>query len=292
MELPFTVNGIKAYYADADDFNLSQIRESQAYVLDADGWNLYLRNNVSESLNNVKVEGTPRLKAVCTLRSEKIPYSLIRKVGAFFSEIHRMHKSEAVGYLYYAPSKGWLFWPPPQTATTAHCKYGEPAVMEGYRVAGTIHSHGSMSAFHSGTDEKDEANFDGIHITIGKVDEIRHDLALSVVCGGVRYKCSEDALISGFGDVSVPEDWIDAVKRPEPVSKQPAPASYTYVDSRVSGYTPPAAPTGYQHVYNAEDWAKMSKEQRKAIKKAQKRQDAEGAGLLSFFDRRRYGHGD
>jgi len=288
MELPFTVNGIKAYYADAEDFKLSSIKESQAYVLDADGWNLYLRNNISESLNNVKVEAMPRLKAMCSLRSEKIPYSLIKKVGAFFSEIHRLHKSEAVGYLYYAPSKGWLFWPPPQTATTAHCKYGEPAVMEGYRVAGTIHSHGSMSAFHSGTDEKDEANFDGVHITIGKVDEVRHDLALSVVCGGVRYKCAEEALISGFGDVTVPEDWIDSVKRPEPThTGQPGPASYTVADSRT-----PTSRTTYQHVYTDEEWAKMSKEQRKAIKKAQKAQDSEGSGLLSFFDRRRYGHGD
>src|SRR5579863_2863989 len=141
MELPFTVNGIKAYYADNAEFEVSKIPENQAYVLDADGWNLYMRNAVSESLNNVKVEaGMPRLKAVCRLRSEKIPYSLIRKVGSFFAEVYKLHKSEACGYLYYAPKRGWLFWPPEQTATAAHCKYGEPAVIEGYKVAGTIHS--------------------------------------------------------------------------------------------------------------------------------------------------------
>src|ERR1017187_2055796 len=46
MELPFTVNGIKAYYANDANFDTSKIAESQAYVLDADGWNLYLRNNI------------------------------------------------------------------------------------------------------------------------------------------------------------------------------------------------------------------------------------------------------
>src|ERR1039458_9597773 len=215
MELPFTVNGIKAYYANDASFDTGKIAESDAYVLDADGWNLYLRNNISESLNNVRVEaGMPRLKAMCNLRSEKIPYALIRKVGKFFTEVYKLHKSEAVGYLYYSPTLGWLFWPPEQTTTTAHCKYGEPAAIDGYQVAGTIHSHGSMSAFHSGTDKDDEANFDGIHITIGKVDEVRYELALSVVCGGVRYKVAEEQLISGFGDTMVPSEWLEAVKQP------------------------------------------------------------------------------
>ena len=80
------------------------------------------------------------------------PYSLIKKVVGYSPNSQSYYKSEAVGYLYCA-SKGWLFWPPPQTATTAHCKYGEPAAIEGYRVAGTIHSTSSMSAFHSGTDQ-------------------------------------------------------------------------------------------------------------------------------------------
>lgn len=41
---------------------------------------------------------------------------------------------------------------------------------EGFRIIGTIHSHGNMNAFHSGTDDNDEYNFDGLHITIGKVN--------------------------------------------------------------------------------------------------------------------------
>ncbi len=294
MELPFTVNGIKAYYADSADFNPSQIAENQAYILDADGWNLYIRNSVSESLNGTKIEaGMTRLKAQCTLRLEKIPYSLIRKVGSFFTEVYKLHKSEAVGYLHYAPKRGWLFDPPEQTATTAHCKYGEPRAIEGYRVAGTIHSHGSMSAFHSGTDTADEANFDGVHITIGKVDEVRHDLALSVVCGGVRYKCTEEQLISGFGDVAAPKEWIDMVKQPRSettvqVSSGPAPAVFTRVtDTRAS--TNGASHTEYTHIYTDEEWNKLSKKQKRAIIEQQKKQENEGSGLLAFFDRRRFG---
>jgi hypothetical protein len=41
---------------------------------------------------------------------------------------------------------------------------------EGFKVAGTIHSHCNFSAFHSSTDDADEIGFDGLHITIGNVN--------------------------------------------------------------------------------------------------------------------------
>jgi hypothetical protein len=46
----------------------------------------------------------------------------------------------------------------------------EQLLGDGYRVMGTIHSHSNFSAFHSGVDDNDEENFDGLHITIGNVN--------------------------------------------------------------------------------------------------------------------------
>lgn len=40
----------------------------------------------------------------------------------------------------------------------------------GWRSFGTIHSHCSFTAFHSSTDDKDDKDNDGLHITIGKVN--------------------------------------------------------------------------------------------------------------------------
>jgi hypothetical protein len=40
----------------------------------------------------------------------------------------------------------------------------------------TVHHHCSASAFQSGTDEENERNQDGLHITIGRIDAERHDL--------------------------------------------------------------------------------------------------------------------
>lgn len=40
---------------------------------------------------------------------------------------------------------------------------------QGWRIFGTIHSHCNFNAFHSGVDDADEKEFDGLHITIGNV---------------------------------------------------------------------------------------------------------------------------
>jgi hypothetical protein len=41
---------------------------------------------------------------------------------------------------------------------------------------GTVHHHCSASAFQSSTDEQNEQNQDGLHITLGRMDGERHDL--------------------------------------------------------------------------------------------------------------------
>jgi hypothetical protein len=40
----------------------------------------------------------------------------------------------------------------------------------------TVHHHCSASAFQSSTDEENERNQDGLHITVGKMDSDRHDI--------------------------------------------------------------------------------------------------------------------
>ena len=40
----------------------------------------------------------------------------------------------------------------------------------------TVHHHCSASAFQSGTDEENERNQDGLHLTVGRMDAERHDL--------------------------------------------------------------------------------------------------------------------
>lgn len=220
MEPILLVNGIfPAYYAGADGFDPEAIQENLAYVIDGKGWKLFKRNGVSTSLISVsEVSGLRELETSIQFTATKIPLDLIRRVTAFFRAVYIAQKSEAVGYLFYSPTSGeWDFVPPAQTAGPASAKYGSPSRREeGWVVAGTIHSHASMSAFHSGTDHHDEEGFDGVHITIGRLDSVP-EFSCSLVVQGVRRMFEASDLIDGMAPAdAVPAAWLEAVKEPAP----------------------------------------------------------------------------
>lgn len=106
--------------------------------------------------------------------------------------------------------------PPTQTATGASAKYEEAPKKEGWQVVGTIHSHGSMSAFHSGVDDADEKNFDGVHITIGRCDSVP-EYSCSLVVQGKREIVDPSVLIDGMAPMdAVPAAWLSAMKESAP----------------------------------------------------------------------------
>ena len=58
--------------------------------------------------------------------------------------------------------------------------------LEILRCMGTIHSHGSMGAFSSGTDNKHEIPHIGFHMTVGNLDRVQESLVVSFCDGEVR----------------------------------------------------------------------------------------------------------
>lgn len=231
MEPLFLVNGIfPAYWVGQEGFSPEQIQHPFAYVLDAEGWKLYKRNGVSTAVIKVdSVSGLATLPQKINFTANRIPLDLIRHVTAWFRAVYAKHRSEAVGYLYYRPASGeWQFVPPTQTATGASTKYAEAPRIESWQVVGTIHSHGSMSAFHSGVDDRDEECFDGVHVTVGHVDSIP-EYSCSLVVQGEREIVDPSVLIDGMAPVdAVPAAWMDAVKLSEPSALLGARASALY----------------------------------------------------------------
>jgi len=219
MEPIFQVNGIfPAYWAGQQGFSLELIEVQFAYVLDASGWKLYKRNGVSTALIPVStVSGLVELETKIDFTASKLPLELVRKVTAWFKAVYRKYSSEAVGYLYYRAATGeWQFVPPTQTAIGASAKYEEAPKLESWQVVGTIHSHGSMSAFHSGVDDADEKNFDGVHITVGRCDSVP-EYSCSLVVQGKREVVDPSVLIDGMAPMdAVPATWLSAMKEPAP----------------------------------------------------------------------------
>jgi PRTRC genetic system protein A len=224
MEPMFLVNGIfPAYWAGQPGFALERIEAQFAYVLDASGWMIFKRNGVSTAVVKVdSVSGLAELEQKIRFTAEKLPLDLVRKVTAWFKAVYRKYQSEAVGYLFYQATTGeWEFVPPVQTATGASAKYEEAPKREGWSVVGTIHSHGSMSAFHSGVDDADEKFFDGVHITIGRVDSVP-EYSCSIVVQGKREVVDPATLINGMAPAEeIPSAWLTAMKEKAPRGLEP-----------------------------------------------------------------------
>jgi hypothetical protein len=112
-------------------------------------------------------------------KGQKLPLELIGAVVNFFQEGFKKTKSENLVYLYYNLDLGkWHVWAPPQTcngmtvkADSQSPEYKEQRknIPKGYILFGTIHHHCSGTAFASGTDQDDEEDRDGLHITIGHI---------------------------------------------------------------------------------------------------------------------------
>jgi proteasome lid subunit RPN8/RPN11 len=140
----------------------------------------------SSALGRAVVEATPSNSGIKTgtglqfvNRLPRIPFALINKMDAFFRAVHKEHKSESIAMLVYDmnflgtdnASAGWGAVIPKQKNTAAFCDYDPTSVIDELEdhimVVGSAHSHPEMDAYASGTDHKDQADWDGIHITYG-----------------------------------------------------------------------------------------------------------------------------
>lgn len=128
----------------------------------------------------------------------KIPLRTMLFVHAYFKEIYDRFKAEAIVFFHKEPeSEEYLVLVPESFSATAasltyehsqpkfctlcricstnaeitECPRCGTDTMRATNIYGTAHSHGSMSAFHSGTDDEHEKGQTGFHITFGNVDK-------------------------------------------------------------------------------------------------------------------------
>ena len=132
----------------------------------------------------------------------KFTPELWHQVLSFFRWTNKEMQSESQVRLYVnVQLNRWAAWAFPQAARTGmtarELSVPESAEQAKARFAswqsepsddwlyfGTVHHHCSASAFQSSTDEQNEWNQDGLHITVGKMDQDRHDLHARFYLGG------------------------------------------------------------------------------------------------------------
>jgi hypothetical protein len=136
----------------------------------------------------------------------KFSPQLWHQILSFFRWTNKEHHSECQVRLYVnVPLGKWGAWAFPQAARTgmtakelpiqetpdqARARFAswqsEPT--DDWLYFGTVHHHCSASAFQSSTDEQNEWNQDGLHITVGRMDQDRHDLHARFYLGGNAYE--------------------------------------------------------------------------------------------------------
>jgi len=138
-------------------------------------------------------------KTKCTISTEvKIPPELWQEVLAFFRWTYQEFKSESQVRLFVnGTTKEWKAWAFPQKANTGMTAVELPDDPKtaaqrrqfgtGWLNFGTVHHHCSSSAFQSGTDEANEQNQDGLHITVGHMDKEQYDLHARLYIGGIKF---------------------------------------------------------------------------------------------------------
>jgi hypothetical protein len=130
----------------------------------------------------------------------KIPPEMWRQVLSYFKWCYDTYKSECQVRLYVSPTNNtWRAWAFPQeakTGMTARELDNEDAKTQRAELDmnppdwiyfGTVHHHCAASAFQSGTDADNEKNQDGLHITIGKMDEKKHDIHVRFYRKGLKF---------------------------------------------------------------------------------------------------------
>ena len=170
------------------------------YIVAKEGVFLKKKLGIMESI--APVDNISILDSVSTmakLHIRRISGKNFGKVINFFKAVYKEYRSESIILLFYnEEKKRYKIFPPRQKVTAASLEYNRGITVDGMTMIGTIHSHGSMSAFHSGTDDDDEKSFDGLHITIGDVNDDEVSISASIIANGYRFMVDPNEYITNL----------------------------------------------------------------------------------------------
>jgi hypothetical protein len=158
------------------------------YIICKEGVYLKKRLGVMESVAPVKnISILKSVNAMAKMHIRKIPATKAQQVINFFKAVYEEYYGEAIVLLFYnQKTKQHKIVCPKQEVSGGGADYNKAIVIDGWDMIGTIHSHASMSAFHSGIDDKDEESFDGLHITFGNMRDDDISVSASIVANGYR----------------------------------------------------------------------------------------------------------
>lgn len=202
-------------------------------------------------------ECRPAFESLLPPISSEITTSITR----FFAWIaHRMNAESMVLLWWDSEKNAYSITVPPQWVDHDGIEYDNPS-KPGYKLIGTVHSHGTIPAGHSDVDHKDEKFFDGIHGTFGNFSMGVNDFQISLQAsvnnsrfflnpldffGGIKLSNRDTNLSLGNSAISDRKNLavLEVQERESWFSKgtrNPYPSSYSLTETELIpiGYKPP-----------------------------------------------------
>lgn len=171
------------------------------YIVSKEGIFLKKKLGILESINpvnNIGILNSLELNSFAKLHIPKIPFVQFTKIVNFFKEVYNSYKGESIVLIYYNENnKKFKFHVPEQQVSLGSVIYSTD-IIANYNLIGDIHSHHQMAAFHSGDDNKDEKDFDGIHITVGNINNDSISISSSITSNGSRFIVDSEDYIHGI----------------------------------------------------------------------------------------------
>ena len=151
----------------------------------------------------------------------KIPYSMLSEILSFFKEyVTDTGELEALAYIYWSfvDSKYYVHVPK-QQVSKASVDSSIPELDEDkFVLVMEIHSHNTMAARFSPTDDRDE-RATRLYTVVGRMDKVFPDITTRASVGGKYVEIEPETVFEGL-DGTFPEAWKDAVDVRKPKFKE------------------------------------------------------------------------
>jgi PRTRC genetic system protein A len=180
------------------------------------GQNRYIRLAVTSLPTNYKSEKI--VQEVNFLPAGKIPVELFDQVVAFFKQVMEVKKSEleAMIWICWDQENGYHLIVPDQRVSKASASYDWASLPAGKTIVADIHSHNTMGAFFSGTDNRDDQSNIGFSGVVGRLKDANPQTVWRFNYRAQKLECDLDDIFTmpARPEVAVPEDWISKIQTP------------------------------------------------------------------------------
>jgi hypothetical protein len=170
------------------------------YIVSKEGTFLHKKVGIMESVapvENISILESMDVQLYAKLHIPKIPPNLFAQCASFLKHNSLILHSESICLIFYnQEKKKFKLLPPYQLVSAGGIRY-IPEILDGYDLIGDVHSHPG-SAFHSSTDQSDEETFDGLHITLGYLNQDDIQISCSIMSNGMRVMVDPEEYISGL----------------------------------------------------------------------------------------------